>query len=75
MTWKDVWEAIGSLFEDVLLVPLNWMRTLELDSWWLANIMSWVFLLITFAALIYWLRKLVEFDESTESTYFPEEKL
>lgn len=69
MTWRGVWEGIASLFENVLFIPLDAMRALELDSWWLANIISWVFLIITFVALIYWLRKLVEFDEPTENTY------
>jgi len=75
MNWKSLWESIAYLFEDVLLTPLDAIRTLELDNWWLANIMSWVFILITFAALVYWLRKLAEFDEPTDVTYFPEEKL
>lgn len=69
MTWKGVWEGTASLFENVLLIPLDAMRALELDSWWLANVISWIFLIITFVALVYWLRKLVEFDEPTEKTY------
>lgn len=69
MTWSGVWEGIASLFENVLFIPLDALRALELDSWWLANFVSWIFLIITFVALIYWLRKLVEFDESTEVTH------
>jgi len=75
MTWKGFWEGIASIFEDLLFIPYDALRLLELDNWWLANIMSWVFILITFAALVYWLRKLAEFDEPTDITYFPEEKL
>lgn len=74
MTWRGLWEGIASLFENVLFVPLDAMRNLELDSWWAANFVSWIFLIITFIALFYWLRKLVEFNEPTENTYtFKEE--
>lgn len=66
---RGIWEGIASLFENTLFVPLDALRTLELESWWLANAISWVFLTITFVALIYWLRKLVDFNESTEITY------
>lgn len=75
MTWIGIWEGTAALFEDVLFIPLDAMRTLELSSWWLANGISWVFILITFGALVYWLRKLVEFDEPTESTYTYDETL
>ncbi|CAM3342836.1 DUF6341 family protein [Aequorivita lipolytica] len=67
MTWKGFWEGIASLFENVLFIPYDALR--EIDSWWLANIFSWVFLLIGAAAFIYWLSKLKNFNESTESTY------
>lgn len=75
MTWRGIWEGIASLFENVLFLPLDALRTLELESWWLANTISWILLLITFGALIYWLRKLVDFNESTESTYTYKEEI
>ncbi|WP_410006559.1 DUF6341 family protein [Aequorivita nionensis] len=69
MTWKGFWEGIASLFENVLFIPYNALRSLELDSWWLANFFSWLLLLVGAFAFIYWMRKLKEFDENTESTY------
>ncbi len=69
MTWKGFWEGIASLFEDFLFLPYDALRSLELDSWWLANIFSWILLLIGALAFIYWLMKLKNFNESTESTY------
>ncbi len=69
MTWKDVWEGIASVFENTLIVPYKAIANLELESWWLANLVSWVFLIIGAVAFIYWLRKLVDFNESTEKTY------
>ncbi|MRT15468.1 uracil phosphoribosyltransferase [Vitellibacter sp. q18] len=69
MTWKGFWEGIASLFEDFLFIPYNVLMKVELDSWWLANIVSWIFLLIGITAFIYWLKKLRDFNENTESTY------
>jgi hypothetical protein len=69
MTWKGFWEGIASLFEDFLFIPYNALMKVELDSWWLANIVSWIFLLIGITAFIYWLKKLRDFNENTESTY------
>lgn len=69
MTWKGFWEGIASLFEDILFLPYDALRSLELDSWWLANIVSWILLIIGIVAFVYWLGKLNKFDENTESTY------
>ncbi len=69
MTWKGFWEGIASLFEDILFLPYNALRSLELDSWWLANIFSWILLIIGIVAFVYWLGMLKKFDENTESTY------
>ncbi len=69
MTWKGFWEGIASLFENVLFLPYDALRSLELDSWWLANIVSWLFLIIGAVAFIYWMIQLKRFNESTESTY------
>ncbi|MCB0467128.1 MAG: uracil phosphoribosyltransferase [Aequorivita sp.] len=69
MTWKGFWEGIASLFEDCLFIPYDKLMKLELDNWWLANIVSWIFLAIGAIAFIYWLGKLKQFNESTESTY------
>lgn len=74
MTWKGFWEGIASLFENVLFIPYNWLTDIQFDSWWLANIVSWIFLLIGASAFIYWLIKLKDFNENTESTYTFEER-
>lgn len=69
MTWKGFWEGIASLFEDVLFLPYNALRTLQDQTWWGANIISWILLLIGAVAFIYWLKKLKDFNENTENTY------
>jgi len=75
MTWKGFWEAIASIFEDALFLPYNALRNLELESWWAANLFSWVFLLIGAFAFVYWLLQLKKFDENTETTYTYDETL
>lgn len=69
MTWKGFWEGIASLFENVLFIPYNALRSFQEQSWWGANIISWLLLLIGAVAFIYWMRQLKHFNENTESTY------
>ena len=58
---KDLFEAIQSLFVDILFAPLDALRALELESWFSANFMSWIFILISnicfcLHLLLMWLR-------------------
>ena len=55
---KDFFEAIQSLFVDVLFAPYDALRALELENWWAANFMSWIFIAIGFVAFIYWMLQL-----------------
>ena len=55
---RDFWEFIASIFEDFLFIPLDALRSLELDSWWAANLLNFVFVLIAAAAFAYWLLQL-----------------
>ncbi|MGO3706423.1 MAG: DUF6341 family protein [Mesonia hippocampi] len=59
---KDFLNAIAYLFEDILLVPLDTLRELELENWFAANTLNWVFMAITFVAFVYWMKQLKEFD-------------
>ena len=68
---KNFFEAIAYLFEEILFVPLNWLRSLELDNWWLANSFSWLFLSVGFVALIYWVRQLQLFNQRGEENKDP----
>ena len=63
---KDFLELIQSLFEDVLFLPLNALRSLELENWFAANTLNWVFMLIAFVAFIYWMIQLKKFNEEGE---------
>ena len=66
MTWKGVFEGIQSFTENVLFIPYDVLRGIELDNWWLANIMSWMLFAIGFVAFIYWMGQLKKFNDSGE---------
>lgn len=61
---RDFFEAIQYLFEEILFIPFNALRFL--DSWWVSNIISCIFLLSGFAAMIYWILQLKKFDDNNE---------
>lgn len=63
MEWIDLWHGIEYLFVEVLFIPLDWLRNLQFDTWWGANMFNWVFLLIGAAAFMYWLKQLNGFRE------------
>ncbi len=63
---KDLFEAIASLFVDVLFAPYDALRALELENWWAANFMSWVFIIIGFVAFIYWMLQLKSHADNNE---------
>tara|TARA_B110000977_G_scaffold198491_1_gene283471 strand:- start:2797 stop:3033 length:237 start_codon:yes stop_codon:yes gene_type:complete len=66
MTWKGVFEGIQSITENVLFVPFDMLRAVELDNWWFANIMSWTLMLVGFVAFIYWMGQLKKFNDNDE---------
>ena len=63
---KDFFYAIENLFVDVLFAPYDALRALELENWFLANTMSWLFLIIGFIAMVYWMKQLRIFDANNE---------
>lgn len=76
MTWRGFFEGIGDLFVNVLFAPLDALRELELTSWFLANGVNWLFMLIGFIAMLYWLKQIKKYNDagtedrsSTSHTY------
>lgn len=67
----EFFEAIAWFFEEVLFIPFDWLRQLEYDSWFLANALNWIFVIIAFAALVYWMRQLKIFNENDEEDRDP----
>lgn len=55
---KSIFEGIQYLFVDILFAPLDAIRTLELTSWWGANVINGIFMVICAAAIIYWIKQL-----------------
>lgn len=68
---KDFFEGIASLFTDILFIPFDALRDLEYESWFLANIMNWIFIIIGFAALVYWMLQLKKFNDNNEENRDP----
>lgn len=70
---KDFFEGIASLFQDVLFIPFNILRKdLQPESWFAANGLNFVFLLIGFVLFAYWMRQLKIYSK-TEDTKDSEE--
>ncbi len=63
---KDLFYAIQDLFVDVLFAPYDALRTLELENWFAANTVSWLFLIIGFVAMLYWMKQLKMFNDNNE---------
>ena len=62
----DFFYGIESLFDNFLFLPLDALRKLQLDSWWGANIISWILILIGFVAFVYWMLQLKGYDDRNE---------
>ncbi|WP_298515437.1 uracil phosphoribosyltransferase [uncultured Kordia sp.] len=63
---KSFFEGIAYLFEEILFIPFDAMRNLELESWTLANGINWIFMIVCAAAITYWVKQLKKFDANNE---------
>ena len=63
---KTFFDGIQWLFENIFFVPQNYLRALELKSWWAANTLNWIFILVGFVALVYWVKQLMIYEEKGE---------
>lgn len=63
---KDFFYAIQDLFVDVLFAPFDVLRALELENWFAANTISWIFMIIGFVAMLYWMKQLKMFNDNNE---------
>jgi hypothetical protein len=63
---KAFFEAIQSLFVDFLFKPFDWLRSLELDNWFFANIVSWILMGICTYYMIYWCKQLAAHQRNNE---------
>lgn len=63
---KDFFYAIQDLFVNVLFAPFDALAKLELENWFAANIVSWLFLLIGFVAFLYWMKQLKAYNDAND---------
>jgi len=63
---KALFEGIEYLFVEILFLPLDFLRSLELENWWAANAINWVFMIICAAAMVYWIKQLQIFNDRGE---------
>lgn len=61
---KAFFEGIQTLFVDFLFVPQDFLRELELTSWFGANIINWIFMGICAYFMVYWIKQLGIFDKA-----------
>jgi hypothetical protein len=74
---KAFFEGIQWLFENIFFIPQNYLRKLELENWFAANAINWIFMIICAAAMIYWIKQLQlhkanndEFQDTTAHSFF-----
>ena len=66
MIANNIFKAIGDFFTNVAFAPLDWIRN-DVDSWWAQSAFSWIFVVITMVAFVYWMGQLNKFKkEGTE---------
>jgi hypothetical protein len=63
---KAFFEGIQWLFENILFVPQDYLRELELTHWFAANIINWIFMIICTVATVYWIKQLKLHEENNE---------
>ncbi len=63
---NDFVYGIQDLFVDGLFVPFDALRALELENWFFANIISWIFMAIGFVAFTYWMLQLKKYNDNNE---------
>lgn len=61
---KAIFEGIQTLFVDFLFKPLDFLRSLELENWWAANTLNWIFMIICAVAVNYWIKQLRIFESN-----------
>jgi len=61
---KAFFEGIQYLFVNILFAPLDFLRSLELSSWFVANTINWIFMIICAGAMVYWIKQLRIFDDA-----------
>ena len=74
---KAFFEGIQWLFENIIFIPHDYLRELELEHWFAANIINWIFMIICATAMVYWIKLLKlhkdnneEYQDTTAHSFF-----
>ena len=65
---KAFFEGIQWLFENIFFAPQNFLRKLELENWFAANTINWIFMGICAYFMIYWIKQLKLHKDNGEET-------
>jgi len=66
---KAFFEGIETLFVDFLFWPWDALRSLEPHTWWGANVINWILMIICCVAIVYWCKQLkLHADNGEEDT-------
>ena len=63
---KAFFEGIQWLFENIFFIPQDYLRKLELEHWFIANGINWIFMIICTVAMVYWIKQLKLHEENNE---------
>ncbi|WP_452225492.1 DUF6341 family protein [Lacinutrix chionoecetis] len=63
---KDLFYAIQDFFVNVAFAPLDALRALELENWFLANFFNWILMIVGAVAMVYWMLQLKKFNDNNE---------
>ena len=55
---KAFFEGIQWLFENIFFALHNFLRHLELEHWFAASTINWIFMIICAVAMVYWILQL-----------------
>ena len=68
---SDFFYLIEYLFVEILFIPLDILRAIELDNWWIANSFNFIFIIIISCALLYWTVQLIGFSKTGDEDKDP----
>ncbi|WP_396212881.1 uracil phosphoribosyltransferase [Flavobacterium sp.] len=63
---KTFFEGIQWIFENILFIPQNFFRKLELSNWFLANIFNWILMIVCAYYIVYWCKQLAIHQDNNE---------
>ena len=63
---RSFFEAIQWFFETIMFAPHNFFRQLELENWFLANTINWIFMIVCAGFTYYWCKQLTLHQNNNE---------